>query len=80
MTLLQLAELVSAALGAAASIKDLTEARRLQDVHAELAASGHDPTASIPAEHELAASQLNARLGNPWQPGSKASWDSDHSN
>ncbi len=80
MTLLQLVQLLAAAVGAAKDLQDIEETKRLQKVAANLTTSGHDPSTPIPVEHEIAASQLNARLGNVWSPGSQAGWDADHSN
>lgn len=78
MTLLQLVDFLASATGIAANVKDIAETRRLQGVAHDLTVAGHAPSAPIPVEHEVAASMLNAALGNIWQPQSPAEWDADH--
>jgi D-alanyl-D-alanine carboxypeptidase len=80
MKLLQLVELLAAATDTAKNVQDIVETKRLQGVAHDLTVAGHAPTDTIPVEHEVAASMLNARLGNVWTPGSQAGWDADHSN
>jgi hypothetical protein len=75
MTLLQFVQLLAAAVGAAKDVQDMEETKRLQGVAANLAESGHDPNAPIPIEHEIAAQQLNARLGNVWKSSADQQWN-----
>ncbi len=78
MTLVQLVELLAAATDTVKNVQDIAETKRLQGVAHDLTVAGHAPSAPIPVEHEVAASMLNAALGNIWQPQSPAEWDADH--
>ncbi len=80
MTLVQLVELLAAATDTVKNVQDIAETKRLQGVAHDLTVAGHAPTTVISVADEVAASQLNSRLGNVWKPGSAASWDADHSN